>query len=49
MSLPTSALTVLKFVSKRKKRVLSHTEKLTLMGDIVATVASPGHDIELLL
>jgi hypothetical protein len=38
-------LTVLKFKNGRKE-FYRNTEKLTLsMGDIVATVASPGHDI----
>jgi hypothetical protein len=37
---------VLKFVSKTEEKSSINTEKLTLsMGDIVATVASPGHDI----
>jgi hypothetical protein len=47
MSLPTgqAPLTVLKFKNGRKE-FYRNTEKLTLsMGDIVATVASPGHDI----
>jgi hypothetical protein len=48
MSLPNgdALLTVLKYVSKRKKRILPQYREINLsMGDIVATVASPGHDI----
>jgi hypothetical protein len=48
MSLPTgqAPLTVLKFVSKTEEKSSIAMKKLTLsMGDIVATVASPGHDI----
>jgi hypothetical protein len=38
-------LTVLKFVSKRKKSFYRNTEKLTLEVWETLTVASPGHDI----
>jgi hypothetical protein len=47
MSLPNgdAPLIVLKYVSKNgRKEFYRNTEKLS-MGDIVATVASPGHDI----
>jgi hypothetical protein len=48
MSLPTgqAPFDCVEVRLKTEEKVLSNTEKLTLsMGDIVATVASPGHDI----
>jgi hypothetical protein len=48
MSLPNgdAPLIVLKYVSKRPKRILPQYREINFeYGDIVATVASPGHDI----
>jgi hypothetical protein len=52
MSLPTgqAPFDCVEVRFKTEEKFYRNTEKLTLsMGDIVATVASPGHDMELLL